>query len=103
MSETRNIRVIAFREGDLWVAQCLEFDIGAQAANLEELHDRLMVAIKLERRESMERLGVPFAGIPEAPPHFHAMWERRSGRFHPTHPTELQDGNAVTVELALAA
>lgn len=103
MSEPDSIRVIAFQEGDAWVAQCIEYDIGAQAANLEELNERLMIAIKAEREESIRRCGAAFAGIPPAPPHFSRMWERRSGSFHPTRPTELRDGDTVKVDLALAA
>lgn len=103
MSDSGSIRVIAFQEGDLWVAQCIEYDVGAQASNLEDLHDRLMIALRIEMEESAERNGKPFAGIPPAPPHFLKMWERQSGRFHPNHPTELHDGGTVKVELALAA
>ncbi|HVC54350.1 MAG TPA: hypothetical protein VND95_00245 [Stellaceae bacterium] len=97
------IRVILFKEGDLWVGQCLEYDIGAQARDLDELRARLTVAIEAERRESIERCGSAFAGIAQAPPYFHELWEKRSGNFEPRYPTKLRDGDNVTLELAIAA
>ena len=103
MSERRQIRAILFKEGDLWVGQCLEYDIGAQGRDLDELRGRLTLAIEVERRESIERTGKPFGGIPQAPPYFHDLWERRSGNFEPRNPTDLRDGNSIRLELALAA
>ena len=103
MAQASQIRAILFKEGDLWVGQCLEYDIGAQARDLDELRARLTVAIEVERRESIERHGTPFAGLPPAPPYFHELWEKRSGNFEPRHPTELRDGDNLKLELALAA
>ena len=34
---TADIRVLLFREDDVWVAQCVEYDIGAQASDLPTL------------------------------------------------------------------
>ena len=78
MPTTSNtIRVIVFKDEGLWVAQCLEYDIGAQADDLDALSDRLLVTLKAEINESVERHGEPFAGIPPAPKRFHLMWDRR--------------------------
>ncbi len=77
MLMTGNIRVLVFKEGDLWVAQCLEYDIGAQARDLDALNIRLCAAVKAEAAESLERNGEMFKGIPPAPQMFHDMWERR--------------------------
>lgn len=73
MQEQKEIRVITYKDGDLWVAQCLEYDIAAHAADLETLHARLLVALDAEREESVRRNGVPFAGIDPAPARFHEM------------------------------
>ena len=81
MIASEQIRVVVFQEGDLWVAQCLEYDIGAQGADLDELQDRLMAVIDAERTESIERNGRAFAGIDPAPQHFQDMWGKQSGRF----------------------
>lgn len=76
-AETNTIRAIVFNEEGQWVAQCLEFDICAQADDLDTLSERLAVTLKAELKESLERHGKPFAGIAPAPKQFHTMWERR--------------------------
>ena len=78
MTDTIRVRVLVFKDDGLWVAQCLEYDIGAQAANLDTLHDRMMVVFKAELKESVERHGKPFAGIDKAPERFHKMWGHRA-------------------------
>jgi hypothetical protein len=77
-SETDTIRVIVFQDADYWVAQCLEYDIGAQADDVDTLMARLEVALKAEFNESMERHGKAFEGIEAAPQRFQSMWERRA-------------------------
>lgn len=68
------IRVLIAKEGDYWVGQCLEYDIGAQARDLSELRRRLMTAIETEKQESVRRHGRPFGGIAPAPSYFHERW-----------------------------
>ncbi len=72
-AEATRIRVVIFQEAGMWVAQCREYDIGAQAASVDKLHERLSVAIEAERQESMARNGRPFAGIAPAPEYFHRL------------------------------
>lgn len=72
------IRVIVFQDADLWVAQCLEHDIGAQAPDVDTLMTRLQVVMSAELKESVERHREPFAGIEPAPERFLQMWERRA-------------------------
>jgi hypothetical protein len=76
MSES--IRVLVFKEGELWVAQGLERDICVQAKTLEDLQANFEVAVRLEADEQggLER-------IPEAPKYFQEMWDRRAGTFSP--------------------
>lgn len=81
--DTDQIRIVVFQDGDTWVAQCLEYDIGAQAESLEKLYECLAVVIDAEREESQNRHGQEFAGIPEAPENFHKLYEKRAGRFLP--------------------
>jgi hypothetical protein len=103
MSEARSIRVLLLKEGDHWVAQCLEFDIGAQARDLGELGKRLLVAIEAERAESVRRHGKSFEGIAAAPAYFHERWEHRAGRYTPTQPATVHDGGTIEIEFGLAA
>jgi len=77
-TETETIRVIVFRDNEMWVAQCLEYDIGAQAKDIDTLNARLEVVLRGEFNASMERHGKPFAGVDRAPEHFHVMWEHRT-------------------------
>ena len=46
MSAADPIRVLLSKEGEYWVAQCLEYDIGAQARDLDQLRKRLLVAFQ---------------------------------------------------------
>ena len=82
MDETE-IRIVVFRDGDMWAGQCLEYDIGAQADSLEKLHMYLDIAIAATQRESLKRHGKAFTGVPRAPEHFHKLWGRRAGDFTP--------------------
>ena len=76
------IRVVVIRDGDMWAAQCLEYDIGAQAASVNALMDRLACAIDAERAESEERSGgEAIAGIPKAPKRFRDLRENGAARL----------------------
>lgn len=69
------IRAVLFQDDGVWVGQCLEYDIGAQADTLDELRIRLRLVIDLERDESARQNGMLFAGIGPAPSHFFDKWE----------------------------
>ena len=62
-----SFRVLVFEESDMFVAQCLEKDIGAQGKDIEELFDHLTATIILEA-SFMERIN-------KAPKRFFDMWE----------------------------
>jgi hypothetical protein len=101
-SEIGRIRVLLVREGDYWVGQCLELDIGAQAGDLAELTKRLWEAIAAERDEGIRRHGKPFGGIEGAPLYFHELWERRAGRFEPSRP-QAAHNDGINLEFGIAA
>tara|TARA_R110000787_G_scaffold36855_5_gene93823 strand:- start:242 stop:538 length:297 start_codon:yes stop_codon:yes gene_type:complete len=98
MPQETTLRTVIFKDGDSWVGQCLEYDIGAQANSLEELHRRLRIVIAAERAESTKQNGAAFAGIDPAPKYFHDMWEKRSGFFRPN-----TEGAEPESEMALCA
>ena len=100
MTDGQDIRVVVVEEGDMWVAQCLEYDIGAQADELDDLYDRLQIAFMAELKASVAAHGVPFQGIEPAPEHFRRMWESCASKLEPVRPFEVAD---TTVELALCA
>ena len=103
MSEISQIRVLVTKEGDYWTAQCLEYDIGAQARDPNDLPKRLIAALEAERQETIQRYGRPFACINRAPHHFFEAWEKRATTLF--RPTELKLPNdpEIAVEFALAA
>lgn len=95
-----SLRVVIFREGDAWVAQCLEFDIYAKASNLDDLRARMIATLDAEASYSRSKGRQPFAGIDPAPQHYQAMWDQRSSF---SKPERLAGGDDEQVELALVA
>ena len=73
----KTIRVIVFREGDQYVAQCLEYDIATQARDLESLIDRLELTLDAEFAHCDEAGHEPHAAIAPAPNYYHDLWESR--------------------------
>jgi len=73
------VRVIAFQECDQWVAQCLEHDVCAQAADLDTLRDRVEATLLAEDAALREAGKGGLGTLPPAPEHFFGMWEKRSG------------------------
>lgn len=57
------LHAVVLREDDQWVAQCLEYDISAQAPTLDELYERFCLTLHLDMEESEKIHGEPFAGI----------------------------------------
>lgn len=88
---TESLRVIAFKEGDAWVAQGLEVDIGAQAPTLDELTRRFETTI-LEEGPSFDQIG-------PAPQFYFDLWDKaedqpivsESGGGHPYKISKLKD------------
>jgi hypothetical protein len=76
--EEPEIRAIIFRDGDVYVGQCLEYDIAAQASDLESLIDRLELTVEAEFATCEENGGVAHKCISPAPVYYHDLWERRS-------------------------
>lgn len=76
MPEEIKARVILFPEADVWIAQCIEFDIAAQGRNREECAQRFVRQLEAEIELSVEKSGAPLAGIPPAPLFYVDMFER---------------------------
>lgn len=100
MAQSINIRSVIFQDGDHWVAQCLEYDIGAQAADIPTLQARLRVALTAECEASLEAHGKPFAGIDPAPAYFHNLWNSCTSRLTPI---DSLKNDKVHLDLALCA
>lgn len=98
MIRAKEIRFVVFREGDQWVAQGLEFDIGAQARTLQEIRCRIPVLLQCELEESIARYGTPFSGLDVAPRYFYKAWAARSSECMPLHTVNIPD---IHVDIAL--
>lgn len=71
----KNVRVIAFQEGGAWIAQCVDFDICTQGADLAQAHRRMRVALRHEAQYTKDKTGEEFGGLDPAPDYFAAMYD----------------------------
>jgi hypothetical protein len=70
---TSAIRVLVLKDGDIFVAQCLEYDIAAQGRSEDEAKRRLLISLKAERAEARDR-GEAEITLAPAPKAFHAIY-----------------------------
>ena len=82
--EHAQIRAVIFQDETLWIAQCLEYDICAQASTVEEAYYRLRLTIDAERNFSRSMKREAFDGIVQAPPHFFEKFESAGGSYTPS-------------------
>lgn len=94
--DSRQIRAVIFQDEGVWIAQCIDYDIAAQAPTLSDVRRRLMMTINLERDYTLEKTGEEFGGIAPAPQYFHKLYHAAAGFFQP-------DGAPETMELRMAA
>lgn len=73
-----NIRAIIFREGDVYVAQCLEYDISAQAPNIDALLERIEMTVHAEFASCEERGKDARECICPAPHYYDTLWNTKS-------------------------
>ena len=75
--ELKNLTVIIFQRDPEWVAQCLEYDIGAQAGTLldllYELQRSLVGHVAISRKHGLE----PFECLPRTPGSYRNRLEAR--------------------------
>ena len=86
------MRAVAFEDGGLWVAQCIDHDIAAFAPSLPELPKALMRAVgaNLCANADLGREGLE--GIPPAPKRFAALFKRADYSLSPTGPLGAERG-----------
>ena len=102
--DIEHLRVVVFEDDDIWVAQCLEYDIGAQGPDVATLQKRFRIALLAELEVSLEKGDEPFSGIDPAPEFYHNLWDSCSGRFVPKEGTSIRSNrHAVELETALCA
>lgn len=77
MSGDHTLQVLLYKQEDWWIAQCLEYDIAAQAKSTEDVLyeiSRLFVS----RFVAAEEVGIkdPLESLPPAPEEFWKMYKK---------------------------
>ena len=85
------IRVLLFRDSDMWVAQCLEYDIAAQGKTLDEVQNRLKRTFVGQIILDVEMGKQPLQGIAEAPQMFFERFENCGHRLKEATPFTFDD------------
>ena len=71
-----HIRVVLFEEEPgAWSAQCLDYDIAAQAQTFFDLQDEIVRVLATHVAASVQLGREPFSGIKEAPQRFWQLYE----------------------------
>jgi predicted RNase H-like HicB family nuclease len=75
MTTAFDIRVVLFEDEKWWCAQCLEYDITAQAKTLPELRYELERVLFAHVCAGAEEGRAPFQGLERAPSKYWRMYE----------------------------
>jgi hypothetical protein len=70
------IRAVLFQEEGWWVAQCLEYDIAAQARDQSDVLYELERILAGRCLLSASKGRLPFEGLPRAPRRYWVMYEQ---------------------------
>jgi hypothetical protein len=97
MSKT-HIRAVVYREDQSYVAQCLEYDIAAQATDLDMLLRRLHLTVEAE----FVLCDSASVSLPPAPAHYHEMWRKSSVALPPI-PGSASGSRPFSIAAALVA
>jgi hypothetical protein len=68
--------VLVTKQADWWVAQCLQYDLAAQAKTLADLRYAFEHALVAHVIVSIEKKVEPFDSLPSAPRKYWDAWER---------------------------
>lgn len=78
MEEYRINAILFERDPGEWVAQCLEYDIGAQADTLPNLFYELQRSLVGHVAMCLQHGQKPFESLPSAPPEYWEKWRRET-------------------------
>jgi hypothetical protein len=95
------MNVIAYQEGDVWIAQGIEVDIVARANSLDAVQVAFSKAVVKTMVVSQSLHGQPFAGIGKAPDRFKVMFDQAHSRIVPIVPLDF-GANDTNVDIRLA-
>ncbi len=86
MQNQIHIRAIAFKEGEVWVVQGIEYDIVAHAKDPAALPDAFTRAVIENAFISEQLRGEPMKGIKPAPERFKEMFEQATAAIRAVKP-----------------
>lgn len=93
------LRVVVFKDDELWIGQCLEHDITATAATVPLLREEILRALAATIAVAHELSREPFEGIDPAPQHFFEMYERAQTDLDETHPSSQSEASGASARL----
>ncbi|MEA2599677.1 MAG: hypothetical protein QOF89_669 [Acidobacteriota bacterium] len=102
MSIPNKIHAVVFKDGDWFIAQCLEYDIATQAKSISALIDEVEQIIAAHILVADKKDVEPFANLPRAPRRFWQMYKDANARLEPVRHAELRDTRSPAVELRAA-
>ena len=78
-----HIRAVVFQDGEIWIAQCIEYDIAVQAPDVPTVLDKLQLTIDAEHamcdgQRMCDR-------ISPAPNYYHHLWDQKSSSWMQQH------------------
>ena len=69
------VRAVVFKDGDWWIAQCLEYDLVSAARTLDDLKGELLAQLEFQVAYSLRSGREPFAGFRQGPARYWKMYE----------------------------
>ncbi len=88
----QKIGAVVFRESDSWVAQCLEYDLTAQANSLKDLQYELQRTLIGHILAATEADQVPFERLAPAPKRYWEMFATAYALEYEHHPFRVPHG-----------
>ena len=79
--DEKTLRVIVFSEENVFVAQCLEYDVAAQSNSIEAVIDRLELTLEAEFSDCESNNVRPRDKISPAPVYYHNLWENQYAKL----------------------
>lgn len=102
MDDEHRLRAVLFQEDGLWVAQCLEVNVAAQAPAFKDILYELQ-RVLVGRFVYAEKRGIDaLAGLPMAPKRYWEMFESASASIHPLLHDDFPQGKRPELELRAA-
>lgn len=71
----KQVRVVAFKDGDGWAAHCVEYDIAAHGKDLPTVQRNMLAVLNAECHYTQDKFGEAMKNIPPAPDYFEALFD----------------------------